>query len=696
MTTFMMKLHLRKNPRIFTMDVDTYEKRDDALLTSCLEQYPAAREIGNDETNGIFNNIYITDDTQRLKINAEVSVGFLDPRRIFLLSEDEDTYEMLVWMADVVSWLANAVNFFAYEGKFYERVDKTREMIEEIIDTQYYSDDDERFRYEFSMLRNLENREENPAFWLAWRKAKTSLELCLTEQDSGRVHIFHSPEVLAAGLDNMLEDVMSWKTKELSYNTELVFSCNSGWQLEPSLQKPLRLFEGSDEQWLEWEKDITSIEYTDDDFLQIVEGNREKVKGEKIFSRYFEKFCALNKSRRHDFFEALSELYQGWLYHEAAEHESEYRPAVPPIPRLDQIRAMTLGFAVGDALGVPVEFYYRETLDKNPVTGMRAYGTHKQPSGTWSDDTSMTLATMESIARIGDIDFDDIMKNFIRWTDEAAFTATGEVFDVGVATAGALHRFKNGTPALECGSENESENGNGSLMRMLPFCAYLVAENEWDEWFKDLEIVEAASSLTHAHPRSLVACRIFAVLACTLFYAEPDSIHQCIEYGLDDAKGEFLDENDLKDYSERTGWQFYSSDNSDADKDASGSPSAADEELSGPDLCVREAKTTFARLLSFTADHLPPRDEIKSSGYVVDTLEAALWCLLSTDDYRSAVLAAVNLGEDTDTIAAITGGLAGLAYGVDAIPGEWLDALQNREYIEEICRDFHRALMRSE
>ncbi len=353
------------------------------------------------------------------------------------------------------------------------------------------------------------------------------------------------------------------------------------------------------------------------------------------------------------------------------------------IPTLDQIRAMIFGLAIGDALGVPVEFQRREALDVMPVTGMRANGTHGQPAGTWSDDTSMTLAAMESIARLGDVDYDDIMKNFVRWETEAAFTATDETFDVGGATSKALRRFREGVSALECGGTGEHDNGNGGLMRILPFCAYIVAMCGWDEWFSALDLVDA-SSLTHAHPRSLVACRIYAVVACSLFYVSRGyEVHECIEAALDDAKWEFMDDDDYKAFTEKTGWEFYSPE---------GGEFTAEPDDSIPARCVREAKETYSRLLAFAADNLPPRDEIRSSGYVVDTLEAAIWCLLSTDDYRSAVLEAVNLGSDTDTTAAVAGGLAGLAYGMDAIPEEWLAALKKRDEIEKLCRDFHAAL----
>ena len=349
---------------------------------------------------------------------------------------------------------------------------------------------------------------------------------------------------------------------------------------------------------------------------------------------------------------------------------------------LEQIRAMTLGFAVGDALGVPVEFAPREERDKDPVTGMRGNGTYKNlPAGTWSDDTSMTLATMESIARVGNIDYDDIMKNFVRWTDEAAFTATDEVFDVGIATSEALERYKKGVPAMDCGGTGERDNGNGSLMRILPFAAWICAPDEM--WVAEVDLLHEASALTHAHLRSQIACEIYGTIAIYLMLganrwlsleAQSTAPHDCIEFALGEAEMDLCaDADELNEVCEKLTGE---------------PPIVAFDDTEK----TREARETYARLWTFCADDLPPRDEIKSSGYVVDTLEAVVWCLLSTDNYRDAVLTAVNLGSDTDTVAAITGGLAGLAYGLDAIPKEWLDTLKKRDDIEKICLDFYNAL----
>ena len=167
---------------------------------------------------------------------------------------------------------------------------------------------------------------------------------------------------------------------------------------------------------------------------------------------------------------------------------------------MSKIYSGIMGLVVGDALGVPVEFNRRDSFH---VTDMIGYGTYDLPPGTWSDDSSMTLATVESIARLGRISTDDIMQNFYRWTDENAFTPYGELFDIGYATQEAIHRYACGTPARKCGGKGERDNGNGALMRILPLaftdCRY--------------QMVNAVSGLTHAHEISLEACRIYISVA---------------------------------------------------------------------------------------------------------------------------------------------------------------------------------------
>lgn len=305
------------------------------------------------------------------------------------------------------------------------------------------------------------------------------------------------------------------------------------------------------------------------------------------------------------------------------------------------IKSVMIGHAVGDALGVPVEFCSREELDETPVTDMMGFGSYPVPAGAWSDDTSMTLAALDSLAK-NKVDYDEIMENFVRWCSEDAYTPTGEMFDIGRTCLTAIRNYlaTDGKPALECGLTDEHSNGNGSLMRIHPFVLYAFAKNlPFGEW---LELVKKGSAITHAHDRSELGCLIYAFV---LYHLLADHSKSALEHGLVRA------ECHLKDCAEIS---YYS----------------------------RIFKSDFASLT---------RDEIRSTGYVVDTLEAALWCVLTTNDYKSCVLKAVNLGEDTDTVAAVAGGLAGILYGYDSIPEEWRDTLIKKDYIEELCESAYKS-----
>lgn len=306
----------------------------------------------------------------------------------------------------------------------------------------------------------------------------------------------------------------------------------------------------------------------------------------------------------------------------------------------DKIKAVMLGHAVADALGVPVEFCERKELDEYPVTNMRGWGSHPVPAGCWSDDTSMSLAALDSL-RKGRVDFEDIFKNFDKWIEKGEYTATGTAFDVGRTCMKAIRNHTvSKLPALKCGETSERSNGNGSLMRIHPFVLYA--------YFKKVPpseiigLVRTASSLTHAHERSVLACAIYSTALLHLLN-EPSKAS--VKRGLVVACAAFAESSEISSYE---------------------------------------------RLFDREFDKLA-RSEIKSSGYVVDTLEAALWCLLTTDSYRDCVLKAINLGEDTDTVAAVAGGLAGALYGIDSLPCEWLDALIKRGYIEKMCEDAYDA-----
>ena len=308
---------------------------------------------------------------------------------------------------------------------------------------------------------------------------------------------------------------------------------------------------------------------------------------------------------------------------------------------LDNTIAVMLGHAIGDAMGVSVEFMSRRELAENPIKGYRGYGTHNVPAGTWSDDTSMALATLDSLAH--GLDYTDMMRRFCDWKTNAAYTVTNEVFDMGITTNNSLCKFLHGASPLDCGGNDEHDNGNGSLMRIIPavlYCNCIYLDTTIDE---RMQIIHNVSALTHAHLRSKIGCGIYAIVMSHLLASKSKG---SIQDGLVKAKSyyeerpKFTDE--LKHYS-------------------------------------RLFTSEFAGL---------PEIEINSTGYVVATLEAAVWCVLNTESYADCVLKAVNLGKDTDTVAAVAGGLAAAIYGLQGIPQEWIDGLLRKEMIVELCENF--------
>ncbi len=292
-----------------------------------------------------------------------------------------------------------------------------------------------------------------------------------------------------------------------------------------------------------------------------------------------------------------------------------------------------LGFVVGDSLGVPFEFKKRGTFTANDMVG---FGTHLQPAGTWSDDSSMTLCTAESLARLNRIDPNDIMNNFKMWLLNADFTPYGMVFDIGRRTQLSIELYADGVSINECGGSEIYDNGNGALMRvlpiaMLPDCVY------------DQTLMLQVSHLTHSHRISDLACLIYVAIVKNLISRIEKN--DAVFGGINRYK------NEINEYFSRNGL-----------------------------LNIKDLK----------------REDVKSSGYVVDTLEAALWCFYHTDTYTDCVLEAVNLGGDTDTIAAITGGLAGIYYGIDndkGIPDEWISMIARKEWVINLCRKFEDTVM---
>lgn len=297
-----------------------------------------------------------------------------------------------------------------------------------------------------------------------------------------------------------------------------------------------------------------------------------------------------------------------------------------------------LGFVVGDALGVPFEFKTREQMRQTPFTDMTEYGTHHMPMGTWSDDTSMTLATMDSMIQNDSFDYDDIMKRFTMWLKRGDYTATDKVFDVGNTVLAALDEYSVGKDPVHCGRGYNYNNGNGSLMRMFPV-AYYIWKNHLDE-AEATKLVNDVSCLTHSHPISQLGCKIY----CDYLGYLLDGEDRYYAYYL-------LQQND---YS-----QYY----------------------------PQEAVDAYHRILDGSII-VEPQREISGSGYVVDSLEAAIWASFNSENYQEAVTKAINLGDDTDTVGAITGSMAGVMYGVENIPEKWIQAIKKVDAIRNLSDQF--------
>ena len=306
---------------------------------------------------------------------------------------------------------------------------------------------------------------------------------------------------------------------------------------------------------------------------------------------------------------------------------------------IEQVKSGFFGAAIGDALGVPVEFSSRALLTRDPVQDMRGYGVWNQPVGTFSDDSSLLFCTAEGLC--SGFDLADVAARFIEWYRSGYWGAHDEVFDIGGATRFAIGRLMAGTDPTLSGGMMENDNGNGSLMRILPMVFCLKNEPSIDEHYRKVKLI---SGLTHYHFRSVMACFIY------------------VEFGLGLLAG--LDK--MSAY-----------------------------------VRMQESVNTFVNGQSFSADEINLFDrilqndmstisdeDIRSSGYVLDTLESSLWCFLTTSTYEESVLKAVNLGGDTDTTATVTGGLAGIFYGYNAIPEKWLSTIAKRGQIANLAQRF--------
>jgi len=309
----------------------------------------------------------------------------------------------------------------------------------------------------------------------------------------------------------------------------------------------------------------------------------------------------------------------------------------------EEIEGALLGFAAGDALGVPVEFETRESLSRNPVKGMLGNLFLNQPPGTWSDDSSLVFCTCESLCN--GYNLEDIAVQFSNWKNKRFWTPHGRVFTIGVQTEKAIKRIDRyiemGLRIKPYSSEgvNEKENGNGSLMRILPLAFYLKDSSVEDRY----AVTKDVSALTHPHVRAVTGCFIYLQFAIALLNKKDKTeAYKEIQHSTLNFLQEKTDKKELNH---------------------------------------------FSRIFNETIGGFP-EECIESTPYVVHSLEAALWCVMRYDNYRDTVSGAVNLGGDTDTIAALAGGLAGLLYGKKQIPEDWLSVLARKDDIINLAGRF--------
>ncbi len=287
----------------------------------------------------------------------------------------------------------------------------------------------------------------------------------------------------------------------------------------------------------------------------------------------------------------------------------------------DRGRGCLLGLAVGDAVGTAMEFSPRGSFA--PLTDLVGGGPFRLAPGQWTDDTSMALCLGVSLAECGGFDPRDQMERYCRWREEGYLSSTGRCFDVGGTVAHALATFR-ATGQPFAGSRDPRSAGNGCIMRLAPIpLFYFPDETAIAQYARE------SSRTTHGAAECLDACQWLALAIARALAGRPK-----------------------------------------------------EEVLSGDPHSYDSAKIQAIRDGAWRGKS---REQIRGSGYVVECLEAAVWCFASTESFPAAVLAAANLGDDADTTAAVCGQLAGAYYGASGIPAEWLGKLAMGEFIEQLA-----------
>ncbi len=322
---------------------------------------------------------------------------------------------------------------------------------------------------------------------------------------------------------------------------------------------------------------------------------------------------------------------------------------VKKITKQDRIAGGLYGLLIGDALGVPYEFYEAEKLppcdeiEMIPPAGFRK--TYENvAAGTWSDDGAQALCLFQSLLDQNVFCLEDFSDRVLSWYEDGVWAVDGEVFDVGIQTAYALRGYKNGLLPEECGMLNPDGKGNGALMRVLPLVLWHSVHGSPDKEQRTKGLVEDAHRqclITHGHVCNQVCCALYCLAAQELM--EGLEAHEAIEAGLGALRRSY---RDLPEYEQELEWS------------------------------IRPDQTW----------------EGTGTGYVVDCLRSAFMIFLQASDYEDGVKRAVLLGNDTDTTACVAGGLLGIRYGVQGIPDRWMSMLREREKADELLK---RCLERS-
>lgn len=306
--------------------------------------------------------------------------------------------------------------------------------------------------------------------------------------------------------------------------------------------------------------------------------------------------------------------------------------------KTSKIYASLIGFIIGDAIGVPIEFDTRASLINNPISDMLGYGTYNVPAGTWSDCSSLVIATITSIIKKNAINISDITENFIVWYQNGKYTPLDKVFAINHSIEKSLkaqvHNRKRTT----------IDDDNGALMRILPISLYCYYKHISDNDI--VKVIDNVSSITHNDELNKLASFIYTKFICLLH-----------EYDKKEAYEKIKNINYNLYYSNSTIEQF-------------------------------------SRILKEDISKIKLSD-LESTSYVIDTLESVLWVVLNTDNFIHSIIGAINLGGDTSTIGALTGALSAIIYNYESIPPQWINKLKKLDYLQFVFEKYEAFLLKN-